>query len=182
MSKTPLLYDDLETSPRRHLFSFAGVPFTATHNAWLGVLSHIGICIIVALVTLPDRDISTRLLYGVIFGILFDLTYFTHDIGHILSGLYVKSPMDECFITSTRHMDIYRGPQDGLPSRVHLGRSLGGPLANLLLGILALILWLVLGGPALLFLALLNLIFGAGSFLPLPSIDGEVIWRELRAK
>jgi Zn-dependent protease len=112
-----------------------------------------------------------------------EITTLFHAFGHILGGKLVGSPMDELLLTATRGVNIYHGDQTHLPSRIHLGRALGGPLFNLLV---AAVLYLILpymerGIPFDLItsLASTNLFFGVFSFLPLPSVDGQVIWREI---
>jgi Zn-dependent protease len=106
-----------------------------------------------------------------------------HALGHIVGGKLVSSPMDELLLTATRGVNIYHGDQNALPGRVHLGRSLGGPAMNLLagLGLLALTPGAGAGpGEALLARVMaVNLFMGVGSFLPIPSVDGAVIWREV---
>src|SRR5262245_29422701 len=62
--------------------------------------------------------------------------------------------------------------------------AFGGPLFNLIVAgvcaslaaIISAELWLALMSS----LVSTNLFFGLGGLLPLPSVDGEVIWRELR--
>jgi len=95
----------------------------------------------------------------------------------------VHSAMDELLITTTRDVNLYHGDQSAIPGHVHLVRSLGGPVFNLLIAGLCLMsaplvspgLWSDLVAS----LISTNLFFGFGGFIPLPSVDGEVIWREL---
>ena len=63
--------------------------------------------------------------------------------------------------------------------KVHLVRSLGGPLMNFMLGGLFLVLWDSVRSPALGFFAGANLVIGVIVLLPIPSVDGGVIWREI---
>ncbi len=69
------------------------------------------------------------------------------------------------------------------PGYVHLGRALGGPLLNLIVaGLFYAGLPLLpsgIGYDIAARLVSVNLFFGLGALLPLPSVDGEVIWREL---
>jgi hypothetical protein len=106
-----------------------------------------------------------------------------HALGHILGGLLVHNPMDELLLTATRGVNLYPGDQSKLPSAVHLGRSLGGPVLNLIAGALLLALARLTADSSLAALldriASTNLYIGFGAFLPLPSIDGQVIWREV---
>jgi Zn-dependent protease len=66
---------------------------------------------------------------------------------------------------------------------VHLVRSLGGPVFNLIVaGLLSVLpVGVAPGFWSALVVSLIstNRFFGFGGFLPLPSVDGEVIWREL---
>ena len=106
-----------------------------------------------------------------------------HAFGHILSGKMVHSAMDELLITATRDVNLYHGDQSLIPGHVHLVRSLGGPIFNLFVaGLCSALATVVAPGFWSALLASListNLFFGLGGFLPLPSVDGEVIWREL---
>jgi Zn-dependent protease len=118
-----------------------------------------------------------------IFTIAVEITTVLHAFGHILSGKMVHSAMDELLITTTRDVNLYHGDQSIIPGHIHLVRSLGGPIFNLIVagvcfGVAPVIpsgFWADLMAS----LIATNLFFGIGSFLPLPSVDGEVIWREL---
>jgi Zn-dependent protease len=91
--------------------------------------------------------------------------------------------MDELLITATRDVNLYHGDQSLVPSQVHLVRALGGPLFNLFVaGVCAVLAALITADFWSALVASListNLFFGLGGLLPLPSVDGEVIWREL---
>jgi hypothetical protein len=91
--------------------------------------------------------------------------------------------MDDLLITATRGINLYHGDQSLIPGHVHLVRSLGGPIFNLFVaGLCSIFASLVSPGfwtDLLASLISTNLFFGLGGFLPLPSVDGEVIWREL---
>ena len=72
---------------------------------------------------------------------------------------------------------------EGTRHALDLARSLGGPLFNLLMaGTFSMFSPLVSSGFWSALMASListNLFFGIGGFLPIPSVDGEVIWREI---
>jgi Zn-dependent protease len=95
----------------------------------------------------------------------------------------VNSAMNELLITATRDVNLYHGDQSLIPGYIHLVRSLGGPVFNLIVaGLLSFFVAGVSSGfwPGLIAsLISTNSFFGFGGFLPLPSVDGEVIWREL---
>ena len=107
-----------------------------------------------------------------------------HALGHIGGGKLVGSPMDELLFTAIRGVNIYHGDQTAVPGYAHQGRALGGPALNLLVyAALALPLPLTapgLSADVLASVASTSLFMGAGGLLPLPSVDGQVIWREVR--
>lgn len=129
---------------------------------------------------MPFADIVTRVLYGVLFGILLIVTNALHSIGHIIGGKMVNAPMDELLVTASRHVNIYLNDPLDLPSRVHLGRALGGPVLNIGVGLIVFLVALIIGSAGLLFFSIANLGYGIGALIPARSLDGEVIWRELR--
>ena len=112
-----------------------------------------------------------------------EISTLIHALGHILGGKLVRSPMDELLLTATRGVNIYHGDQDTLPSFVHLGRAMGGPVLNLLVYCVVLQLLPYSGtgfmSDVLAAIASTSLFMGVGGFLPLPSVDGQVIWREV---
>jgi len=84
---------------------------------------------------------------------------------------------------ATRDVNLYHGDQSLIPGHVHLVRSLGGPIFNLLIAGLCSALAIGIApsfwSDLVASLISTNQFFGFGSFFPLPSVDGEVIWREL---
>ncbi|MBN1202837.1 MAG: hypothetical protein JXJ20_13380 [Anaerolineae bacterium] len=175
------VFEDIQTTPRRPLFTLLGVRWLATPYAVLSIPIFVGLGVVIGLVGSAGETPGTSLLIGLVYGLLLFLMNVLHSLGHILSGKLVGAPMDANLVTATRHINIYDGPQDGYPRRVHLGRALGGPLMNILVGIVTLIVWALVGGDVLRFFAVVNLVAGIGSLAPVRSVDGEVIWRELRA-
>jgi Zn-dependent protease len=87
--------------------------------------------------------------------------------------------MSEAYITPILIETRYNNDPADLPDRIHLVRSLGGPIMNLILGLLSLIILGSAHNPALAFFAGANLLIAAIVLLPFPSVDGGVIWREL---
>lgn len=105
-----------------------------------------------------------------------------HAFGHIVSGTLAGSAMDELLITATRDANIYRGDQSAVRGRTHVARAIGGPAANVITAALAYAALAVVGGgvhPWLARIGSVNLLYGLGGLLPIPSVDGEVIWREV---
>ena len=176
------IIEDIDTVRRIPIGRFWGVNLLITPITWLGPLIFFGLHILLHLLD-TQLSVMDRLYQALLFTIAVEITTALHAFGHILSGKLVQSAMNDLLITATRDVNLYHGDQSLIPSHIHLARSLGGPLFNLVVaGIGAMFEGLTNPGFSADLLASListNLFFGLGGFLPLPSVDGEVIWREL---
>jgi hypothetical protein len=177
------IIEDLATVRRIPVGWFWGVRLLVTPLTWFGPVFFLLLHLLLNLWT-PQPNWTARLYHAFIFVLAVEAATILHAFGHILSGKLVRSAMDELLITTTRDVNLYHGDQDSLPGTTHLARALGGPLFNL--GVAGL-LGLAVPPPAAGFWADLyarllsvNLFFGLGGLLPIPSVDGEVIWREVR--
>jgi Zn-dependent protease len=176
------IIEDIDTVRRIPIGRFWGVTLVVTPLTWLGPFVFFGLHILLNLLNFR-LSLTDRLYQALLFTIAVEITTVLHAFGHILSGKLVHSPMDDLLITATRDVNLYHGDQRLVPGYVHLVRSLGGPLFNIFVaGVGALLATVVAPGFWLNLVTRLvstNLFFGFGGFLPLPSVDGEVIWREL---
>ena len=92
----------------------------------------------------------------------------------------VQAPVSYVLITATVNVTHYDDTEKQ-SSRVHVGRSLGGPVANLILGFLSGILYVTATpSPLLLFFSVVCILMGLMTLLPIPTLDGAVIWHNLR--
>jgi hypothetical protein len=176
------ILEDIDTTRHIQVGRFCGVRVTVTSLTWLSPFVFLGLCLALGLGQ-PFPDAAARLGDAALATIVIELATAVHAIGHIFSGQAIGSPMDELLITATRGVNLYDGPQEIYPPSIHIGRSLGGPLFNLVIaGVARALLPILPGGWATQFATTtisINLFFGLGSLLPLPSVDGQVIWREL---
>lgn len=176
------ILEDIDTARRIPIGRFWGVRLLITPLTWLGPFVFFGLYFLINLLN-TSLGLTDRLYQSLLFTIAVEVTTVLHAFGHILSGKMVHSAMDELLITATRDVNLYHGDQRVIPGHIHLIRSLGGPVFNLLVAWLlsALAIGLVPGFWSALVASLIstNHFFGFGGFLPLPSVDGEVIWREL---
>lgn len=76
----------------------------------------------------------------------------------------------------------YADAPDDLPKRVHLTRTIGGPLVNFIIAIAAFIAWQMTNHHAAMFALVINLFLASLLLLPFKGIDGEIFWSELRRK
>jgi len=176
------IIEDVDTVRRIPIGRFWGVSLLVTPLTWVGPFVFFGLHIL--LNVLNSRiSLTDRLYQALLFTIAVEITTILHAFGHILSGKLVHSAMDDLLITAMRDVNLYHGDQRLIPGHVHLVRALGGPIFNLLVAGLCFALatvivpgfWLALVTS----LVATNLFFGFGGLLPLPSVDGAVIWREL---
>ena len=176
------ILEDIDTVRRIPIGRFWDVNLLITPVTWLGPFVFFGLHMSLNLLR-SDLSVNDRLYQALLFVIAVEITTVLHAFGHILSGKLVHSAMDELLITATRDVNLYHGDQRLVPGHVHLARSLGGPIFNLfiagLCSLFASSFQPGLGSDLFASLISTNLFFGFGGFLPLPSVDGEVIWREL---
>lgn len=127
--------------------------------------------------------IGDRIENAVLFTVAGLVANAAHAFGHIVSGTLAGSAMDELLMTATRDANLYHGDQGAVRGRTHIARAVGGPVGNLVVAAITFAVLTALGGwgtqPMLDRIAGVNLLFGLGGFLPLPSVDGAVIWREV---
>lgn len=164
-----------------------GVPVSVTPWIWLHPVVFSGLHLALGALG-PRQTLAEALQSSVAFVVGVAVGTLVHALGHIVGGQLVRSPMDELLLTATRGVNLYHGDQSAVPGRVHLGRAVGGPALNLLFaGLLAAGLgWLLPGGVGGLLGQTLNSVVSTslyiglgGLLLPLPSVDGWVIWREV---
>lgn len=135
----------------------------------------------------PEQGIITSILTGWLYFLVLLTPDVVHIAGHVLSAWKAQAPMDAVYVPVGMPRTIYYDNE--VPSEVHIKRSLGGPVASLLAWALSVILlsW-VPAGSLVRDLAKLAVfghgLIGLGSLLPLPGVDGAVIWywwRQIRS-
>ncbi|HSG17391.1 MAG TPA: hypothetical protein VLE70_13845 [Anaerolineae bacterium] len=126
----------------------------------------------------PERSWPARLAVGAIAAAIWATADFGHALAHIASARAAGAPMDEVRISQGMPRTIYA--DNDVPPRVHIIRSLGGPIFNtvgLLIGLLmrafspAGSVARELAGDT----ALAHSLLLGGSLAPLPIVDGGVM-------
>ena len=176
------IIENIDTVRRIPIGQFWDMRLLITPVTWLGPFVFFGLHFLINLLN-TSLTLQDRLYQSLLFTIAVEITTVLHAFGHILSGKMVNSAMNELLITATRDVNLYHGDQSLVPGYIHLVRSLGGPVFNLIVaGLLSFFVAGVSPGfwsGLVASLISTNRFFGFGGFLPLPSVDGEVIWREL---
>ena len=169
-----------QSAPTRPvMFTLLGLPWTRTSETILFVISRMALGLVAAWLLLPNETPALRLIWGLVYGLVVISVQVIHTVGHILSSRRVSPPMREVRSLLVGFATLYPREAVPLPASTHLTRSLGGPIMNLVVGLVALLIWGVIGGHGLSFFGWVNVALGLIALLPIPGIDGSVIWREL---
>ena len=165
--------------PRRLLFRSETVTCFASSYAWLSPIPFLLLGLLVAEFEGPLPDASPRLLVALEYGVLLLLSNVVHTLGHLAAARLLGIRANTVLITATVHVNSHVCVYGLCSQWRHIGRALGGPAANLALGLAALLFAGYLPVPSLRFLAIANLIVAGALVVPLPRLDGWVIWGEL---
>ncbi len=177
---TLFVAESIEQPVPRKLFTILGAEYRVTSWSWLNLPLMATLGIVLALLFAPDGSVTWQVLVGLGYGLLIILGSFFHGVGHVISSRLVGGPVTWLVATATVNVTQYHDVE-AQPRRVDVGRSLGGPVFNLLSGVVAGGVYAVAGGNHFLGLfAVVNLAFGVFTLMPIPSLDGSVIWRTRR--
>jgi Zn-dependent protease len=174
-----LVFEDIRTTPRRRLFTFLGTEWQATPYASLSLPFWCLLGILTALVGERGTSAEEDLLIGLGYGVLLAVANAIHSLGHVFASKLVGAPIDAILITATRNINLHLKDQSGYSRVLHISRSLGGPLLNIAAGLISFGIAKLAGGGWLEVFALSNVVIGIFTLIPLPSLDGWVIWGEL---
>lgn len=177
MRKPLLVAEDI--NQRRCLFRTAGISWQATRYAWVSPLFWAALGLIMAMADRRITGAAGVIATGLGHGLALCLANAVHSLGHIVAGRLAGSPVAAVLLTSTRDVIIYRQPGAAAPALSRLGRAAGGPAASLAVGVVLLLAgrWAQLSwmhSPGI-----INLGVAALTILPVPSLDGKVIWSSL---
>jgi Zn-dependent protease len=175
MKRPFLVFEDIGPESRRELFRFLGVTFMVTRFAALGPLMWITLGFVTALAESHGAFAAAVAVNGLIYGVFLICCSVIHTLGHIVAGHLVGAPMDANLMTATRDVNIYITHGVETPRRARIGRSLGGPVANLLAGLIFAALWRWGGEQLFLMFGVMSLAIGAFTLMPIPTLDGFTI-------
>jgi Zn-dependent protease len=172
------VFENFTKAERTKFFSLLGVVFFRTKRTWLNLPIMLSTGILLAFIFSPGNTPQQKIIDGIFYGLLIMLTLFLHTLGHVISSRMVGAPTDYVLMTATVTIIQFDDTEE-LPSRIHVGRSLGGPIANIILGIIFFALSQKTGNHFVNLFAWANIALGAVTILPIPTLDGPVIFREL---
>jgi hypothetical protein len=180
--RPPYVVEPPPAVPGRRVGSLLGAEWYLSQYAWVAPLWVLALGGAVARRTTSGRSVAEIGRLGGGYALLTAASMVCHQLGQLAGGRVVGAPLSGEVFTATLAYQLYPAEGDQ-PSHVHLARALGGPLANLLVGMAALLAWSFgLRSRLLGYLAGLNLAFAAASMAPIPTMDGGVVVRELRRR
>lgn len=163
--------------PYRELFHLLGVDWLAAPGAWQVVFVYGTLGLLIAVATEFRRPPLTVLTYGLLYGFLLYTVKLLHIAGHLIAGRLSRAPISAVLLTATWHKNLYYQSQLGVSRWTRVFRVLGGPLVNVVVGVVVLGYWLLFSYTWLGVLAWGNLGAGLFTLLPLHGFDGGLIWR-----
>jgi len=169
--------ENLRSGNVKPLFLLFGVEYAATRWVWLNFVLVLALGMIVALIGHGDDELPAQFMLGIGTGVAIELSMIVHGLGHVISSRAGRWPMQSLILTAT--VPVARFPaHQSPPRRAHVARALGGPLLNLLLAAPCLAAW-AMGAPELVgFFGVANAAIGAFTLLPIPTLDGAVLWHD----
>lgn len=177
----PYVIENMAKIRPLRLVTLFGVNWMATPTAWVAPVYMAAVGILISLVAQLGAGVGERILNGLAYGLLIGASVIIHQLGGAIAGKLVSAPMRFVIFTATLGYNGYDESRE-YPSRVHVIRGLGEPAANLLLGVIMLVLYIAgIDSHFVLFLATLNLAFFAVAMAPLPTMHGGVVLKHLKA-
>ena len=167
--------ENFENADVRRLFSLFGVRYVATRWAWLSPVMMLVVGGVVTYASAGEESAGVQAMRAAVLGVLLLLGMVCHGAGHVISSRYIGAPMHSLILTATvpvTHFEDHR-PQ---PRRVHVVRTLGGPMANLALAVASFVAWRLGAGMPIAFFGIVNASIGLFTLLPLRTLDGAVLW------
>jgi hypothetical protein len=164
----------------RRFFSACGFEWRGTPTWWVQPVWIVGVGLVAGLALDRTASWDEKLATGAACAAVIAVSIAWHQLGTFAVGKLAGAPFKAVVLTATLAYQIYEEPPQ--PSNVHLLRALAGPASNLVLGVLALLALIAWPHSSVLrFAAALNLLFTAVAMAPIPTMDGGVVVRELRA-
>jgi Zn-dependent protease len=179
MMKPLFVFDDIRSPRRTFLFTIAGVRIEATRHAWMAPMTWLLFGLLIAALEADSGSVVSVVTKAAVYATALYSTNVLHSLGHIVAGRIVGTPMHILLLTSTRDVTLYPTVPPNSPVGVRVGRSLGGPAANIGVALLCFNMAAPLSAPWLESFAIVNLAVGLWTLCPIPTMDGWVIWRGL---
>ena len=174
MTRPLLVAEDI--TARRSLFRVFGVTWSATRYAWVSPLSWATLGLAMAFASQKDAGATRVLTVGIGYAAVLYFSNIFHSVGHVIAGRVAGAPVEVVLVTSTRDVMVYAQPGAAAPARSRLRRALGGPAANLAAGCVLTLAGHVTEASWIIVAGWMNVGISVWTLMPVPSLDGWVIW------
>jgi hypothetical protein len=163
----------IDNEPRTHAGDVLDVEIAVTRGWWVQPLAMVlGGQVLGRLFGAPGHHRRSGLGYAA--GLAAAAS--VHALGHITSARMVESPMDTLLVTPIRTYTLYDDTGETVTEDQHRGRAIGGPVANVVAGLGALCVSLVVKNRSLRFFGVASVLAGLGSLIPVAGNDGEELF------
>jgi predicted MFS family arabinose efflux permease len=164
----------IEDEPRRRVGHLRDVSVAVTRGWWLPPALTLGAGQLLGRVRgRADHPVRRGLGYSAAIG----AASAVHALGHIQTARMVEAPMDTLLLTPIRLYTLYDDTGKTITRDQDIGRAIGGPAANVSIGMGALLLSLVLKNRYLRFFGVASTLFGLAALIPAAGNDGEELFR-----
>lgn len=163
----------IDAEPRRDLGHALGVQFAGTRGWWLFPVSLLFFGQILALLFGSAQRWMVR---GLGYSLSIAAAVGVHFLGHLVAARLVDAPMDTFLVTPMRPYTLYDDTSKQLSRRQNLGRAIGGPVASLGAGLLALAIAASTGNYTLRPFGIASLLIGIFALVPILGNDGMALF------
>jgi hypothetical protein len=174
VSRPLLVAEDITV--RRRLFRLFDVSWLATRYAWVSPLFWAALGFAMTLAKPGGAGGARLLVEGIGYGVVLYAANILHSVGHVIAGRVVGTPAEAVVMTSTRDVIVYVRPGAAAPALCRVGRALGGPAANVAVGGALMLAGHLTRASCVAMAGLVNVAVAAWTLMPVPSLDGWVIW------
>ena len=124
----------------------------------------------------PGKGFLGNVVVGLGYGAMLAGSMAVHQLGHISTGRAIGQGMDGIVLQLPFPVELYAKRGRDVSIDTHRIRAIGGPMANLAVGLFARGISKRTGGRLGKATAFIHLAHAAGSLLPIKGLDGEVLW------
>lgn len=124
----------------------------------------------------PGKGPLGNVVVGLGYGAMLAGSMVVHQLGHISTGRAIGQGMDGIVLQFPVPIELYAKRGKDVSLQTHRLRAIGGPMANLAVGLFARAISKRTGGRLGKATAFIYLAHAAGSLLPIKGLDGEVLW------
>ena len=124
----------------------------------------------------PGKGFLGNVVVGLGYGAMLAASMTVHQLGHISTGRAIGQQMDGIVLQFPVPIELYAKRGQDVSLRTHRIRAIGGPMANIAVGLFARGISKRTGGRLGKATAFFHLAQAAGSLLPIKGLDGDVLW------